>query len=201
MIDPHLIQLKDICSACEAVLFDMDDVLCHLDDTKRIQYLHDLSGMPHDDIAYAIWGSGFEDRTDAGEFTAEEYLVEFGQRIGYPISRRQWCEYRKSGMTPIPEMLAFAAGLKDSHKIGILTNNGLLLVEEIDFLFPELRDIFGDNIFCSAQFGFRKPDPAVYIAACGELGTITSATLFIDDRHQNVEGARSAGMFAYHFLV
>ena len=59
----------------------MDAVLCHLDDTKRIQYLHDLSGMRHHDIEYAIWGSGFEDRTDAGEFSIEEYLEEFGIHV------------------------------------------------------------------------------------------------------------------------
>lgn len=196
MTDELLAQI----SRTRTVLFDMDDVLCHLDDEARIQYLHELSGMRHDDIAYAIWGSGFEDRTDAGEFTAEQYLVEFGDRINYPISRQEWCEYRRSGMTPIAEVLEFATGLKDSHQLGILTNNGLLLQEEIDVLFPELRPIFGDNIFCSAQFGIRKPDPAVYLAACGALGSHPTETLFIDDRAQNVKGAIAADLVGYHFV-
>ena len=177
----------------------MDDVLCHLDDEKRIQYLHDLSGMRHHDIEYAIWGSGFEDRSDAGEFSAEEYLVEFGNRIDYPISRQEWCDYRRSGMTPIPEMLEFAASLVSTHKLGVLTNNGLLLRDEIDTLFPELRPIFGDNIFCSAQYKCRKPNPEVYLAACEMLGSKPSETLFIDDRQVNVQGAIDAGLSGFHF--
>ena len=177
----------------------MDAVLCHLDDTKRIQYLHDLSGMRHHDIEYAIWGSGFEDRTDAGEFSIEEYLEEFGNRIDYPISRQEWCEYRKSGMTPIPQVLDFARSLAPTHKLGVLTNNGLLLVEEIDTLFPELRPIFGDKIFCSSQYKIRKPDPKVYQGACQLLGSHPSETLFIDDRIENVEGAISAGLLGFHY--
>lgn len=195
----QLIALAEKVRSVSAVLFDMDDVLCVLDDEARIQYLHELSGMRHDDIAYAIWGSGFEDRTDAGEFTAEDYLVEFGDRINYPISRQEWCEYRKSGMTPIPPMLEFATSLKSTHKLGILTNNGLLLQQEIETLFPELRPIFGDNILCSAQFGVRKPEPEVFRAACLALGSEPRETLFIDDRLVNVQGAELAELVGFCF--
>lgn len=191
--------LLALVGASKAVLFDMDDVLCRLDDEARIEYLHELSGMPHNDIAYAIWGSGFEDRVDAGEFSAEEYLVEFGNRIDYPISREEWCEYRKCGMTPYPEVLEFASGLVGTHKLGILTNNGLLLRDEIDTLFPELRAIFGENVYCSAQFGCRKPSPEVFMKACQLLGCEPSETLFIDDRQENVDGAVKAGLRSFRF--
>jgi putative hydrolase of the HAD superfamily len=189
--------LRALLAGTRAILFDMDDVLCRLDDEARIEYLHELCGMPHNDITYAIWGSGFEDRTDAGEFSAEDYLVEFGKRIDYPISLHEWCEYRKCGMTPYPEVLEFARGLMGSHKLGILTNNGLLLQQEIDTLFPELRLIFGNNIYCSAQFGCRKPSPEVFIKACQLLGFAPSETLFIDDLQVNVAGAVNAGLSGY----
>ncbi len=194
-----LVALAEKVRTVTTVIFDMDDVLCRLDDEKRIAYLHALCGMPHEEIAHAIWGSGFENRTDAGEFSAEEYLVEFGKQIGHPITRAQWCEYRKSGMTPITPMLEFAESLRETHKLGILTNNGLLLQEEIDTLFPELRPIFGENIFCSAQFRIQKPEPLAFLSVCSVLDAIPEKTLFIDDRGENVDGARLAGLVAFQF--
>ncbi len=178
----------------------MDDVLCHLDDDKRIAYLHALSGMAHADVADAIWGSGFEDRTDAGEFTPGEYLTEFGNRIEYPISRQEWCEYRRCGMTPYPEVLAVASRWSEQYRMGVLTNNGPLLHEEIDTLFPELRTIFGEHIYCSSQFGLRKPNPQIFLMACEALGISPAETLFIDDRAENVDGALEAGLKTYRFV-
>ena len=199
-IDESLLALALKSRTVNAILFDMDDVLCYLDDTKRIAYLHGLCGLSHAKIEHATWGCGFEDRTDAGQFTADEYLHHFGRQIGYPISLLEWCEYRKGGMTPIVEMLAFAESLVGTHKLGILTNNGLLLQREIDTLFPELRPIFGDNIFCSAQFRIRKPEPQIYLAACQALGSKPEETLFIDDRQVNIMGAIQAGLIAHHFV-
>ena len=155
--------------------------------------------MPHAEIVEAIWGCGFEDRTDSGEFSAEEYLDKFGEQIGFPISRQQWCEYRKSGMTPHLEVLEAAQIWSRQVPVGILTNNGFLLVEEIDTLFPELRPIFGENVFCSAQFGVRKPDLNVFLQACVALRTNPTSTLCIDDRLENVQAAITVGLGGYHF--
>ena len=183
----------------EAVIFDMDGVLCHLDDDARIAHLVARTGQTSEFVHDAIWGSGFEDRSDKGEFSADEYLDLFGGCLGRSFTRAEWVAYRRSGMTPISEALAIASDVARLVPCALLTNNGHLLAEEIDGLFSELRAIFGDRIWASARFGRQKPDPEIFLQACALLGSRPAETLFIDDRADNVAGAIEAGLQGHVF--
>src|SRR5882724_8986196 len=91
------------------VIFDMDDVLCRYDLGARLRALSRISGKRPRDIRAAIWDSGFEDESDAGGFPdPENYLAEFGRRIGYPITCEQWLSARRQSMTPYPDVLDLA---------------------------------------------------------------------------------------------
>ncbi len=48
----------------------------------------------------------------------------------------------------------------------------------------------------SGQVGLRKPDPAIYQLAAGELGLTAGQCAFVDDLQPNVDAARELGMFA-----
>ena len=185
-------------SQIDAVIFDMDGVLCHLDDDVRIGFLAKLTGHSPDFIRQAIWGSGFEDRADEGEYSAEEYLEGFGKCLQSTISRDDWVAYRKSGMTPMLPMVELATELSKSMPACVLTNNGFLLVDEIGRLFPELS-LFGDRIWSSAHFGCRKPSVEIYRQTCLRLGSDPARTLMIDDRAENIDGAMSAGLKGHLF--
>lgn len=183
----------------DAVIFDLDDVLCHLDDRVRIATLQSLTHKDAEFLKQAIWGSGFEYRADSGEFDAETYLQKFGEQVQAPITRDDWVRYRKSGMAPIPESLEIAREAAQSAKVAILSNNGPLLKAEIDRLFPELRPIFQNHIYMSSEFKTQKPDPEIYLKICNILNTPPNKAAFTDDREENVEGARKAGLDAHHF--
>jgi putative hydrolase of the HAD superfamily len=183
------------------IIFDMDDVLCHYDLGKRLRALSMLSGQTPRDIRAAIWDSGFEDASDAGQIgTADDYLAGFGERLGYALSREEWVMARKQAMDPIPEVLALASHLGASHDILIFTNNGPLLKETLLALFPEAHAIFGAHIYCSCEFATKKPDPAAYMRLLDRIGARSQDAWFIDDKKSNVEGARMAGLEATRFV-
>lgn len=186
-------------SPIQYVLFDMDGVLCDLDDARRIAFLAELTRKDPDYLSYQIWGSGFENDSDEGKFSAEEYLNEFGNRMGKAIDASTWISYRRSGMTPNVSVLRIAEALSETVQLAILTNNGFMLKQSIDSLFPELLPIFGKNFFVSAEFGCRKPDPKVYSDLCCQLGWNPDKVLFIDDREENTIGAQSAGLRSLTF--
>ena len=96
-------------------------------------------------------------------------------------------------------MLDLVGRLASKVRVGVLTNNGLMLLETIDDLFPELRPLFGKHIYCSAEFGVRKPDHAVYRLACERMNAACERCLFLDDRQDNAEGARLAGLLGHHY--
>lgn len=55
------------------------------------------------------------------------------------------------------------------------------------------------GIVVSGDEGLTKPDPAIYRLALDRFGLRAEDTVFVDDRADNVEGARSVGMDAVLF--
>ena len=80
--------------------------------------------------------------------------------------------------------------------MAVLTNNGALMVQALPTLLPELFPALQGRVFCSADFGLRKPAPAVFLRTLDALGVAPSRTLFVDDLFANVRGARAAGLHA-----
>ena len=53
--------------------------------------------------------------------------------------------------------------------------------------------------FFSCDTGVRKPAPDAYLGACRSLGRAPAECLFVDDRADNCDAARAAGLHAIHF--
>jgi glucose-1-phosphatase len=183
----------------QLVIFDMDDVLCHYDLGRRLRALAALADVSARDVRAAVWDSGFEELADAGGYADPEiYLKEFGQRLGYPITREQWIEARRIAMTPSLDVLALAEKIGTQTGIAIYTNNGPIVKDNLEILFPEAAAVFNDR-FCSYQFGTKKPDPEAFTRLVNLVGKEPSRCWFIDDKKSNVQGARLAGLRAHHF--
>jgi len=56
------------------------------------------------------------------------------------------------------------------------------------------------GLFLSYQMGCRKPDEAIYLQMLEQLGAEGKQCLFIDDRPENIETARAAGIHALQFI-
>ena len=181
------------------VIFDMDDVLCRYDLGARLRALSRISGKTPRDIRAALWDSGFEDEADAGGFPdPENYLAEFGQRIGYPLSRAEWIETRRESMTPYPAVLDLAERIGKRARLVLFTNNGPLPKLHLEDIFPEAARLFPER-YCSFEFATKKPDPKSFLRLLEKLGPEPSESWFIDDKLSNVEGARMAGLLGHHF--
>ena len=181
------------------VLFDMHDVLCRYHRDQRVAGLAALSGKTAAAVYEAIWTSGFEAQADAGAMDAASYLHGFGERLGYPITLREWLDNRRDCLTPMPEMLALLAEVKALAKVAVLTNNHTLVRDHLEAMFPELAHLCGEHCYVSAQFGAAKPDPEVYRRCVAAAGVAPEHALFIDDAQANVNGALAAGLRALRF--
>jgi glucose-1-phosphatase len=183
----------------QLVIFDMDDVLCHYDLGRRLRHLAALADTTARDVRAAIWDSGFEELADAGGYpNPDDYIAEFGQRLGFPISKEQWIEARRIAMTPSQNVLALARSISKQATVAIYTNNGPLVKNHLDSLFPEAAEIFMMK-FCSFEFGTKKPDPESFTRLTDAIGQSPDNCWFIDDKKSNVQGALMAGLRAHHF--
>lgn len=98
-----------------------------------------------------------------------------------------------------PTITRFVESIRDDHKIGIITNAGPSARAQLRAKFPlqELADV----MVVSAEEGVAKPDPRIYRTACERLGVAPEASVFVDDKLRNVEGARAVGMHAITFTT
>ncbi|SDH25348.1 HAD family hydrolase [Paraburkholderia phenazinium] len=181
------------------VLFDMDDVLSHYDRTARVNHLSVLSGRTPEAVHRTIWASGLEDRVDAGLISDDEYLIAMGELLGCRITRDDWLAARRASISPNLEVLALAQALSARYRIAVLTNNCRLVTENLQYLNPEVAELFGTHVYASASFGAAKPASHVYLRCLDVIGIGAAETLFIDDLEVNVTGAISAGLQGHVF--
>ena len=98
-----------------------------------------------------------------------------------------------------PACLDILADLKASgrYRIATLNNESRELNEHRLDTF-RLRRLF-DYFICSGYVHEMKPKPSIYVAAIDISGHSAASALFIDDKFENCEAARSLGMRAIHF--
>ncbi|MDA1098346.1 MAG: HAD family phosphatase [Proteobacteria bacterium] len=186
-------------AAIELVIFDMDDVLCRYDFPRRLACLSDITGLEAAFIEAAIFGSGFDDLGDRGCFTAEEYLQQFGARLGVSVSREDWLWARRQSITPDPAMLALAEQVGGQVPVALLSNNGPVLYEGLGEVFPQAAQLFGERVFFSCQLASSKEEPAIFHAVLKKLDGQAASTLFIDDSATYIAAARRAGLQTHQF--
>lgn len=186
--------------AIKAVVFDMDGVLCRYDQSRLLSLLSAWSGRSPQEIYQAVFASGFEERAERGEVSADEYLAGFSDRIGYRLSRAQWAQARREAIEPNQVVLGVIASLSGRFSTAMLTNNGLLLKELLGEVFPQAADVFGERAFFSADLGARKPEPEVYRRLCLRLGLDPEEVAYVDDDAAYVRSASSVGLRATHLV-
>src|SRR5690606_37502217 len=143
--------------------------------------------------------SGLEREADLGLHDAQGQADEFARRLGRPVSLEDCIEARRASMRADADVLSLAGRLAAQARVAILTNNNLLLRDHLAAICPPLFPLFEGRVFCSAQFRLAKPDPAIFLHCLGQLGATPAQALFVDDKAENAEGARRAGLRAHHY--
>nr|WP_233176286.1 HAD family phosphatase [Dyella sp. ASV24] len=186
-------------SSPACVLFDLDEVLVDYDRSVRVSHLAHAIGRSPEAVQEAIYGSGIEDAADSGVLTAEAYLDALGAHLSHVVTPEAWTAARQVATQVRADVLELATALATRATVAILTNNGVLMAEQLPLVAPKLFPLFEGRAFASAQFCARKPQAQVYTRCLERLGVPANATLFVDDNADNVEGAREAGLLAHHY--
>lgn len=100
-------------------------------------------------------------------------------------------------MTPVEGAQEFCRLVKDKgYKVYVLSNACNKFYE----YFPKYYDMnFFDGIVVSSDVHTIKPEPEIYKYLINKYELAPEECLFIDDRAENVEGARAVGMQAVIF--
>lgn len=182
-----------------AVIFDYGNVICRPPTQQQLSDAAELCGLRVDDFVTAFWRKRREyDRgTDARDYwldIAQASRRVFDEALIAEMMRREvdfWGRFDDRVLSWARDLRR--AGLRTSILSNLPRTLGEKLRSEAGFL-----DHF-DQVTFSYELGFIKPEAPIYRHALEGLGVEPAEALFLDDRPENVEGARAVGIHAEVF--
>ena len=136
---------------------------------------------------------------ETGQITLDTYLQRTVFYRKRAFTREEFVAFIFAQSEEFPESRAILSALARTRKYLLATINNEpreLNVRRIEQF--NLRREF-EAFFSSCFVGIRKPDVGIYRLALDIAQRPPAECLFIDDREENLEGARKAGLRTIHF--
>ena len=179
------------------------DVLFHLLVMLHARGVRVADGM--DELARRQSAIGVRAALETALTTRNTQLADFAERIGL------------EPQDDLPDLVrALEADLQDTYVypevfdvLQALRRDGISLALVSNLATPYKEpvashglDAFMDAIVYSCNFGYRKPDPAIYQRALNELRVDAAATVMVgDSRKSDVTGPAAAGIRGVHLVT
>jgi putative hydrolase of the HAD superfamily len=132
---------------------------------------------------------------ESGLISSQDFHRRITKRIQCNINFDEFSRIWNSLLIPQKSMFRLAHRLKKRVGLLILSNTNEMNATVID---PDIRGLT-DKVVYSHRVGYMKPDPRIFREALKLSGAVPETTLFIDDRRENIEGARPLGFNTHHF--
>ncbi len=183
-----------------AVLFDFGLVLSGPPDPVAHGRMETILNTTHAELEVAYWRHRHD--YDLGILSGVQFWRAVGRELGHPPNDGELAQLLQADVDlwtqPNQPMIDWAMALQRSGiTTGILSNMGDAMetgiVERCSWLTG-----FPHHTF-SHRLRIAKPDQRIYHHAIGGIGHPAEATLFIDDRIENIEAARSLGLNAIQY--
>jgi len=185
-------------ASLRALLLDMGGVLIIPQNSPRRQYWLDRVGRQDEELFAWLWDSPPALAAVRGELSPTQFWRAVGAELGLSAKDSDSFGDDYWAGDKLNEMVVSLARRAKAHGllVGLLSN----AYGDLNTLLAEhsLLDLF-DEVVNSSVEGLAKPDLAIYYLACTRLGVPPENALFIDDRQDNVEGARKAGLHALRY--
>lgn len=182
-------------SSIHAIIFDLGAVLVELDFKPLFR---DLGVPPETSIFQSVetmnrWA--FYDAFERGKIGESAFVAALGKQVGKDIEvesfRPLWNSIIQRPVEGVPELIEMLA---KKLPLYVLTNSTAPHMDYVAERFPWLKHF--KKVFTSFELGCRKPEREIYSRVAEEIGLPPPELLFIDDREDNVEGAREVGYHA-----
>jgi putative hydrolase of the HAD superfamily len=183
-----------------AVIFDFGGVLCFHPTEDRFEHIARMFGLSTLQLLEVFWAHRID--YDAGKLDSRAYWRFVTDAAGANLDEAQlpalirqevelWNNFD-------PRILGWAAHLQaQGVRTAILSNLPRSIGEALRAT-PGFLDPF-DHLTFSYELGIVKPLAEIYHHAVRGVGVAPEEALFLDDRPENVEGARKAGLLAEQY--
>jgi FMN phosphatase YigB (HAD superfamily) len=194
----------------QVLYFDLGNVLLSFSHERMYRQMAEVVGVSPETLVRVIFGSGEAAgvlvQLETGRLTTEEYFEFVRRAVGKRPDPQRLATAVCDIFAPIDETWEIVRGLAAAgHRMAILSNtNPLHWAFVTDGRFPLVANIGQPGspfawAILSCEAGAMKPDRAIYDAAIERAGVAASEIFFVDDRPENVVGARAVGIDAVRY--
>lgn len=181
----------------EGILLDLGGVLCTVDEQAVWDAWEEHTGVPGEALRAELYDRGLKDEVDRGWKQPPGVALFLAYRFEVALTTADWTRIWTSSVQADPEMDLFAGTLAQHLPTALASQTDRLHHRKLSEQLTCLERFKGQVV--SYEIGHLKPEPRFYQRALERLGTPAGATLFIDDKEENVAGAIDAGMPALRF--
>lgn len=175
------------------VVFDYGEVISREPTVADRAALVERAGVAAEPFWVAYWAH--RDGLDRGTTTIAEYWHAVARDTGVEFSATDvhelWAIDHRGWLSVDPGTLGVLHALASGGtRLALLSNAGADFVGWLRH--GSFAPLF-ERVFVSGELQLVKPDPAIYEHVIAELGIEASDFLFVDNKSENVEGARAVG--------
>jgi putative hydrolase of the HAD superfamily len=178
-----------------AVIFDFGGVLCFHPSEDHFARIAALFGISTLELLRIFWANRIP--YDAGKLDARAYWRYVAETAGLTFDESKLptlTRYEVELWQDFDERILGWAARLQAHGVrtAILSNLPCSIGEGLRAT-PGFLDPF-DHVTFSYELGIVKPDAAIYRDALRGLDVAPGEALFLDDKAENIEGARAVGL-------
>ena len=182
----------------KVICLDLGKVIVDYDPTIPLNALGTRSALSLPEIMQVLTDREPLLLFDRGRYSRSEFYRTMCARLRLDVSTEEFERLWTSLFLPEPLLPeSFLLGLKRRYRLLMLSNVNEVHFEFIWKNYPLVRHI--EDRLLSYELGCLKPEPAIYRIAIDRAGVRPQEIFFADDRPENVEAARQAGIVATCF--
>jgi putative hydrolase of the HAD superfamily len=184
-------------STIRLIVSDFGGVICTYDYRIFCERLARRIARNTDEIYAAVYGNDLQAEFEQGHLTGPEYHRRLMRLFGAVMSYEEFFAMYGNIFTEIPATCDLLRRLHTRYPLYLLSDTNEIHFGYVKERVDALR-LF-DEFSVSYEVGAMKPNPRIYQEVFRRSGLRAAECVFMDDRSENVEGARRVGMCAVHF--
>lgn len=131
-----------------------------------------------------------------GRLSPDAFAETVSRELGVSLTARDVVDFYGPDVDHVfPEIPPLLRTLSAGYRLGVLSNT---FFGHWDFFLEMPVATHFERLMASHTLGFLKPDERIYREALVRIESSPERVLFVDDKEENVAGARAVGLHAIH---
>lgn len=184
----------------DTIIFDFGDIFINLDKEGTINGLKKL-GLSH-------WNEDLNQlnlQFEKGQISREDFLLGIQNHVPNATIEEISVAWNAVLLDFPLRRLEFLQKIPKKYRLFLLSNTDAIHIETFErengvSFYSDFYQCF-EKVYFSFEMGMRKPDIEIYTHLINKHNLSASRTLFVDDKKENTDAARSLGLQVWNLQV